>query len=247
MLELKEVSKTFGGLHALWKISIEVKEGEIFGLIGPNGAGKTTLFNLITGVYRTSHGQTFFKGENITGLKPYQITRIGISRTFQNLRLFSKMTTEDNIKVAQNCICKAGLSSFHILNTNQERILSEERDDLLKLMGLTDRKRELAQNLSFGEQKRLELARALASRPDLLLLDEPAGGMNRVEVEELKELIFQIRSIGKTVFLVEHNMNLLMNVSNRIGVLNFGTKIAEGTPSDIGKDTAVIEAYLGKE
>lgn len=194
-----------------------------------------------------SQGEIFYKEKNITNLKPHKVARVGISRTYQNLRLFFKMTVEDNVKVAQNCICKSGISDMLVLNKKQEKVLGRDRERLLKLVGLISRKSELAINLSFGEQKRLEIARALASRPDLILLDEPAGGMNPVEVEGLEKLIIQISSQGKTILLVEHNMSLVMKVTSKIAVLNFGTKIAEGSPREVSSNHDVIEAYLGKE
>ncbi|MCM3116990.1 ABC transporter ATP-binding protein [Neobacillus sp. MER 74] len=250
VLEIKNISKNFGGISALTDVTFSIHEGEIYGLIGPNGAGKTTMFNVITNMFPPSSGEISFIGESITGLKPYKITDKGICRTFQNIRLFSQMTALENVLVGGHSRSKSGVLSG-VFQTKSQR-LEEERlhqtaKELLELVGLSPYKDVDAENLAYGQQRRLEIARALASHPKLLLLDEPAAGMNETETEELFDLIKKVQQRGITVLLIEHDMPLVMKLCDRITVLNFGKKLAEGTPEEIQNNQAVIEAYLGKE
>ncbi|MBW2339116.1 MAG: ABC transporter ATP-binding protein [Deltaproteobacteria bacterium] len=247
MLEIAHISKDFGGLKALKEITFHVKEKQIYGLIGPNGAGKTTLFNLITGFLPATHGSIQFLGNELTGLKAHKIAKLGIARTFQNIRLFGTMTVKENILVAQNIRARSGVTSLVQFFSSKERELQEKADDLLKRMGLWEKRKEQSLSLAYGEQRRLEIARALALEPRLLLLDEPAAGMNEAETEDLLGRISEIRNTGKAVFLIEHDMNVVMGICDYISVLNFGELIAEGTPDEIQASEAVIEAYLGRE
>ncbi|MEA4987679.1 MAG: ABC transporter ATP-binding protein [Anaerovorax sp.] len=253
VLSLKNVTKQFGGLTAVGDVSFEIEKGEIFGLIGPNGAGKTTIFNLITAVYSLTEGEILFEGNNLKGKQPYQIADCGITRTFQNIRLFKKLSAYDNVLTA----CHK-LANYKILDTvlfrygknyqNQERKLHEKTESLLKLMGLWEVRDMVASNLPYGMQRKLEIARALALEPKLLLLDEPAAGMNPEETIHLMELIRQIRDeFDLTVLIIEHHMDLIMGLCDRIFVLNFGKALAQGTPAEIQDDKRVVEAYLGKE
>ncbi|MGE5372617.1 MAG: ABC transporter ATP-binding protein [Solirubrobacterales bacterium] len=249
ILELKNVSQDFGGLRALDSVSLAVEKNEIFGLIGPNGAGKTTLFNLVTGIYKPTAGALFFAGKPITGQPPYRLARKGIARTFQNIRLFKKLSVIDNVRVGMHGVTPstplAALLAAKQRN-HEERRQRERARELLDLVGLADRAMELADSLPYGEQRRLEIARALALNPSLLLLDEPAAGMNAREKEELLNYIRQIRDLGVTILLVEHDMNVVMNICERISVLDYGRKIAEGTPDVVRSDERVIQSYLGK-
>lgn len=251
VLSLKNVTKRFGGLTAVDNVSFDIQQGEIFGLIGPNGAGKTTIFNLITSIYSLSEGEIYFYEQKLDKLKPFQIANIGITRTFQNIRLFKKLTAYDNVLTA--CHKAADYSLFNSIARvgkykKQEKELRNKTDDLLKLMGLWDYKDIVASNLPYGLQRKLEIARALALNPRLLLLDEPAAGMNPEETMQLMGLIREIRDkFSLTVLIIEHHMDLIMGVCDRIFVLNFGIPLAQGTPREIQEDKKVIEAYLGKE
>jgi branched-chain amino acid transport system ATP-binding protein len=251
LLEIKQVSHNFGGLRAVSDFNLAIEPGELVGLIGPNGAGKTTTFNLVTGAYRASEGEIFFEGENIVGQPPHAINSRGISRTFQTIRLWNEMSVLDNIKVAQHNHITYGLFDA-FLRTRRCRRQEEEFEErafaLLRLFKLERHAREPARNLPYGEQRRVEIVRALASRPKLLLLDEPAAGMNPMEIGGLMEFIQQIRDeFSLTIWLIEHQMRLVMNVCERISVLDFGLTIAEGTPTEIQNNPRVITAYLGEQ
>jgi branched-chain amino acid transport system ATP-binding protein len=248
LLEMRDVTLRFGGVVALDGVSFEIRQGEILGLIGPNGAGKTTCFNAMTGVYQPTSGQVMFKGEALGKRKRYAITKLGIARTFQNIRLFGNMTALENVLVGADAQHSTGVGSalFRLPRHRHEEQHGHERaHELLDFMGLTKRADELARNLPYGDQRRLEIARALATGPDLLCLDEPAAGFNPQEKVELMQLIRKIRDQGYTVLLIEHDMRLVMGVTDRIIVLEFGRKIAEGAPAEIRDNPAVIAAYLG--
>jgi len=247
MLEIANVTKNFGGLTALSDIGLQVKAKQIYGLIGPNGSGKTTLFNIITGFLTATEGSIQFSGKELTRLPPNKIARLGIARTFQNIRLFGTMTVKENVLVAQNIRARSGILSLVQLLSAREKKLKEEADVLLKKMGLWKKRNELSISLPYGDQRRLEIARALALAPELLLLDEPAAGMNEAETEDLLKRIQEIRDMGQTIMLIEHDMNIVMGICDYISVLNFGSVIAKGTPAEIQTSEAVIEAYLGRE
>jgi branched-chain amino acid transport system ATP-binding protein len=251
VLEAREIARRFGGLVAVNKVSFTVQEHEIFGLIGPNGAGKTTLFNLITGLIPASGGHLIYQGEEITKLRPHKIAAKGIARTFQNLRLFGNLSAVENVAIAQHIHSKTGIFQGVLglpQSAAEEQRTFSKAMELLELVGLAERAQEKARNFAYGDQRRLEIARALALEPKILLLDEPAAGMNPNEKAALSELIRQIRnSFNLTVLLIEHHVPLVMGLCDRIAVLDFGQLIALGDPEKVRNDPAVIEAYLGDE
>ena len=251
LLTATKLSKVFGGLRAVSNFSIEINKGELIGLIGPNGAGKTTAFNLLTGVYEPTDGQIDFDGKSLLGLKPYQITQRGIARTFQNIRLFSDLSVLDNVKIAYHFHVNYGLPEaiFRMGRYfREEKEIEEKAIRFLEIFQLAHKKDEIARNMPYGEQRRLEIARALAAQPQLLLLDEPAAGMNPQETQQLMEMIRWIRKeFDLTILLIEHDMSLVMGVCERIYVLEYGSIIAHGTPGEIKNNPRVIEAYLGEE
>lgn len=249
LLKIDGISKYFSGLKAVEDVSFSVKEGEIFSIIGPNGAGKTTLFNMISGHYTPTKGKKVFMDEDITMLRDFEVATKGITRTFQNIRLFSRLTVIENVMVGLHIKLKSSI--FDCILRNNENIKEEDEcyDEALRLLdsiGLKEKAFELAKNLSYGEQRRLEIVRALASEPKLLLLDEPTAGMNNSEAINLVNYIKKLNSTGLTIVLIEHNMRVVMGVSNNIIVLDHGIKIAQGTASEIQKNDLVIEAYLGR-
>lgn len=250
VLRLENLNHYFGGLKAVSNFEAELQKGELVGLIGPNGAGKTTIFNLVTGVYAPTQGKIFFKGQDITGMKPYRIAEMGIARTFQTLRLYGSLSVLDNVTLGYHFRVNYGLLPS-ILRTSsfrdEERKMRERSEELLARFGLLDMAYERASSLPYGEQRRLEICRALASDPELLLLDEPAAGMNPLEVEELMNLIRWVhKEFDVTIFLIEHQMQVVMGICPRIIAMDFGEIIAEGTPEEIQNNPRVLEAYLGR-
>lgn len=250
MLQVKNIGISFGGLHAVDSFSITINKGELYGLIGPNGAGKTTVFNLLTGVYKPDMGQIILDGKNITGLSTIEINKAGIARTFQNIRLFRNLSVLDNVKIGLHNEYKysalAGILRLPSYFKTEKR-MNEKAYEILEVFGLEKDAHLLSANLPYGKQRKLEIARALATKPKLLLLDEPAAGMNPAETEELMETITLIRNkYGVTILLIEHDMKLVAGICEKIFVLNFGTELANGLPQDVLNNPEVIKAYLGE-
>jgi len=250
ILQVKDINKFFGGVTAVDKVSFNIQSGQICALIGPNGAGKTTMFNVITGIYAPDAGQVYFQDRLISGLKPYQIARLGITRTFQNLQIFSNMTVRENVMVGRHLLTRTGLFTAALglpFSRREWQLTSQAADRFLAEVGLTHLADEEAGNLALGQQRLLEIARAMALEPRLLLLDEPAAGLPGGETRELEKVILRLKQMGTSILLVEHDMETVMNLADNIVVMDFGFKIAEGTPEEIQNNPQVLKAYLGEE
>jgi branched-chain amino acid transport system ATP-binding protein len=249
-LDIEHLTMQFGGVVAVNDVTMSVKQGEIHGLIGPNGSGKTTIFNVVSGYYKATSGKVSFEGKTVTGLPAHQITALGFARTFQNLRLFASMTVLDNVLVGMGHHSKTALWQEFFSPAaiqREEKAFTDKALELLRLLDIEESARKRATSLPYGHQRRVEIARALATNPKIVLLDEPAAGLNEVETDQLREMLLKIREMGVTIFLVEHDMKLIMGICDCITVLDYGKKIAEGPCDCVSRDPVVIEAYLGKE